>query len=206
MVSRNRIGTALLVGALLVAGGALAVGAAGSEAPEPSGPTEEIVVGVSRNVSEEDFLLANQIEEASGNVERELASSVLDRIARALALEGEQLISSTAEMMTDEHRREEALYLLSGGSVLTVWWQEVDPKWDLSRMLEDGEPIDGWPPGTTVALIEQAGHVQVLFTRGELLGSIVVEKPPGVPGARPELSTAEIVTLAERAFAALSDG
>jgi hypothetical protein len=207
MLNSKRILISTLTGFVLVFGGAVAARAAlGGEAPEPADAPPEIVVGESEWVSEESLLLSSRIEAALAGEEADAATQRLRDIESALEQPSLRLISSDTEMITTDHLREEAIYLLPGESVLTIWWQEVDPEWDLSRMMTDGAALFGWPTGTTATVIEARGHVQVLFSNGDILGSVVVEKPVGVRGARPELSAAEAVELAIRVFRSLTNG
>jgi hypothetical protein len=101
------------------------------EAPDPAENSAQIVVGDSQYITEEertyDFIVAAALAED----EPPPATQRLTDIEGALNIGDLRLISSKTEMTTPDHRREESMYLMTDGSVLTIWWQEIDPEWDV---------------------------------------------------------------------------
>jgi len=198
---------AVVFGAVLALGGAVAALASGDgEAPEPEVAPAEIVIGNSVDVVEEEHFLSYIIPESLKEPEKAAATETMRGVERDAGLEDFWLISSKTEMLTESHRRDEALYLLPGQSVLRVWWQQIDLSWDLS-ILDEGERAQtGWTKGTTATVIDKGGHIQVIFVQDEIMGSVVLEKPPGHKNDPYEISPNEVEDLAKKMLASLTAG
>ncbi len=182
--------------------GAIAAGASfNGEAPEPETLPKEIVVGDSQYVAEEertyDFIVAAALAED----EPPPATRKLTDIETALNVGDLRLISSKTEMMTPDHRREESMYLMTDGSVLTIWWQEIDPEWDV---MSGEELLAGWPTGVEASLNNQRDFIQVVFSNGAIHGSVVVERDFNNPDARPGLSSQQTIDLARAMYESLT--
>lgn len=200
----KRVLTVVLVGTGIVVASAVGAGASFSgEAPEPEGFPEEIVIGESRFVAEEERGYDFIIPQALTVDEPPPATNTLAELEVALGIANLRLITSGTEMMTPDHRREESMYLTPDGGVLTVWWQQVDPTWDVM-----GRDIflEGWPDGVEATISVQSGHIQVVFSDGRIHGSVVIEKNFNDAYARPSLSAQETIDLALAAYASLTEG
>lgn len=200
----KRILTIVLVGAGMVVAGAIAAGVSFSgEAPEPERLPDEIVIGESRFIAEEersyDFIIA----QALAVDEPPPATNTLAELEVALSITDLRLITSRTEMMTPDHRREESMFLMPDQSVLIVWWQETDPAWD---ELRNEIYLEGWPTGVRATISVQSGHIQVVFSDGRILGSVVIEKDFNDAYARPSLSAQETIDLALAAYTSLTQG
>lgn len=152
------------------------------EAPEPQEQGREIVEPDNRPIDEADQNYWAIVDRALAIDEPDPATSTLADIEAALGLGELRLIGTRVEDMTDGQWREELKYLLEDGSILSVWWQTLHPDWDRTPLTDD-ELLVGWPDGVDAALdARSSGHVQVLFRGANILGSVVVSKPP-IPGA-----------------------
>ncbi|VAV96675.1 hypothetical protein MNBD_ACTINO02-3251 [hydrothermal vent metagenome] len=197
--------TALLLISGLVTGATVTAHTSQSdgEAPEPSKNSAQIVVGDSQYITEEertyDFIVAAALAED----EPPPATQGLTDIEGALNIGDLRLISSKTEMMTPDHRREESMYLMTDGSVLTIWWQEIDPEWDV---MGGEELLAGWPTGVAASINNKRDFIQVLFSDGAVHGSVVVEEDFNNPGARPGLSSRQTVDFARAMYESLTLG
>jgi len=173
------------------------------EAPEPSEYSAQIAVGDSHYIAEEertyDFIVAAALAED----EPPPATQKLTDIEGALNIDDLRLISSNTEWMTPDHRREESMYLMADGSVLTIWWQEIDPEWDV---MGGEELLTGWPTGVEASLNNQRDFIQVVFSNGAIHGSVVVERDFNNPDARPGLSSQQTVDFARAMYGSLTLG
>lgn len=195
--------TALLLISGLITGATVTAHTSQSdgEAPEPSENRAQIVVGDSQYITEEertyDFIVAAALAEN----EPPPATQKLADIEGALNIGDLRHISSKTEMTTPDHRREESMYLMTDGSVLTIWWQEIDPEWDV---MSGEELLAGWPAGVEASLNNQRDFVQVLFSDGAIHGSVVVERDFNNPDARPGLSLQQTVDFARAMYESLT--
>ena len=112
----KRVLTVVLVGTGIVVASAVGAGASFSgEAPEPEGFPEEIVIGESRFVAEEERGYDFIIPQALTVDEPPPATNTLAELEVALGITDLRLITSGTEMMTPDHRREESMYLTPDG-------------------------------------------------------------------------------------------
>ena len=194
-MNRGRLHSAVLVAAIAITTGACSVDASNThptavsvatdhpgEAPEPQGPSREVVEPDNRPIDESDQNYWASVDRALAVGEPDPATLILADIETALGLDELRLIGTKVEDMTDGQWREELKYLLDDGSILSVWWQTLHPDWDRTPLTDD-ELLVGWPDGVDAALDDRSsGHVQVVFRGANILGSVMVSKPP-IPGA-----------------------
>jgi len=185
-------------------GNGLAADHAG-EAPEPERQGPEIVEPDNRPIDEADQNYWAIVDRALAIEEPDPATSILAEIEAALGLGELRLIGTEIEDMTDGQWGEELNYLLEDGSTLRIWWQTLHPNWDRTPLTED-DLLAGWPPGVDAALDNRSsGHIQVVFQSSNILGLVVVSKPPiagaGVPD---EYDATRIESLARTMYNVLA--
>lgn len=203
-MNTKRILTLTVVGAGLVLASAVGAGASfNGEAPESEGFPDEIVVGDSRFIAEEERTYDFIVTKSLASDEPPPATNALAKLEVALGITDLRLIGSKTEMVTPDHRREESMFLTPDGGVLTVWWQQVDPTWDV---MGGEDLLEGWPDGVEATISVQSGHIQVVFSDGRIHGSVVIEKDFNDAYARPSLSAQETTDLALAAYRSLTQG
>lgn len=209
-MQKTRILGLVFATAALSLGGTIAATAGSSDVSEgeaTSTHAEVIVVGESHSVNEATLTRDWKIARALEVSEPTLGPSSVARAAADAGLDRYRLIEMRNDKDAGGQAREDALFRVDDGSVIEVWWQRIDPAWDLDinaiAAVSEGKPLEV-ADGLVGQITDQGKFVHAMVTDGAILVSVLSSTGSGRQGSDGSLlTTSEAEDLLLRLYSSL---